>query len=464
MQKVGRGHTVICMPFFLCLEINHVGCSRARSLNELGLMQSSTIVPCTLLNKNDSYIIDVTDTYQKGEFTLKKYKAIFMMLAIALILTACGGKESKEDVINTIEENIDEVEKYYTEMKLDVKVSNDSDEVIDENKGVLKVSMNENTLESSGEMLENSEVLKYYSTGDATYAQVNDDGWEDMTAQEDDFKHTETNYKSVAQIVMDLKDEDAVEMEEKDGKFIFSFKGKSEEVYQALEEPYSLALAGADINKIKHNLTITVDSETYFIEQLKTEMSVALEGEKIDIKIDHTYGKINEIDDIEIPQEVIDEAEEVTNSIFDKDEDKDENEDKNKEENATGSDEEETRVFEMDQAGIVTTMTYYYKGDEVTKQATKNIIDYEGIGLSSKEEAQELFDPEIAKMQGIDGVSQEMEYSDTEAIESLVIDYEILDFDQAKDMPGLELSGNYENGISMEASAQMLLEQGFEER
>lgn len=130
---------------------------------------------------------------------------------------------------------------------------------------------------------------------------------------------------------------------------------------------------------------------------------------------------------------------------------------------ACGSDEDK-RVFELDQDGIEITLTYYHVDDEVTKQRTKNVIDYEATGISSKEQAKELFDPEIAKMKGIKGVSHKMTYSNSEAIEELEIDYEKIDMDEAKELPGMELSGDLENGISMEASADMLLNQGFAEK
>lgn len=130
---------------------------------------------------------------------------------------------------------------------------------------------------------------------------------------------------------------------------------------------------------------------------------------------------------------------------------------------ACGSD-EDTRVFELEQDGVEMTMTYYYVDDEVTKQRTENVIDYAAIGISSKEQAKELFDPEIEKMKGIKGINHKMTYSNSEAVEQLEIDYEKVDMDEAQNLPGMELSGDLENGISMEASADMLLDQGFTEK
>lgn len=131
---------------------------------------------------------------------------------------------------------------------------------------------------------------------------------------------------------------------------------------------------------------------------------------------------------------------------------------------ACGSKDLEERVFEAEQMGIKSTITYYHEEDKVVKQTAENVVPYEAIGASSKEDAQALFDPESEKFQGIDGVKHKMSYSDTEATETLEVDYEKLDFDKAKDLPGMTFDGDAkENGVSMEKSADMLLKQGFEE-
>lgn len=239
---------------------------------------------------------------------MKKYAHVLIMIAIALLLTACGVKESKEDVISKVEEKIDEVEKYYLELILDATVTDSNNVAIDESESVLKVNMNENTLESSGERIQDDQVLDYYSTEDATYAQINDGAWEDMTAQEEDFRNTGSFYPNIAQVIIDLKDDEDVEMSEKDGKYIFTFKGKSREVFKALEDPYSLSVSGVEIKDVEHDLNIIVDSETYYIDQVKNDMFAEKDGSKLSIKIKQTYEKINSIDDIKIPQEVIDEV------------------------------------------------------------------------------------------------------------------------------------------------------------
>ncbi len=130
---------------------------------------------------------------------------------------------------------------------------------------------------------------------------------------------------------------------------------------------------------------------------------------------------------------------------------------------ACGSKEVEKRVFELEEMGIVTTMTYTYQGDEVLKQKAENIFPYASLGVSSQEEAEEILDPQVEELQGIDGVTEEIEYKEDEALEVLEIDYENLDPEKIEKIPGLNISGNIKNGISMEKSAEALLSQGYEE-
>src|SRR5699024_5461144 len=161
----------------------------------------------------------------KGENHMRKYGLFSVMIFITLILAACGGKESKEDVIDSVKEHMDEVEEYHTEFELDITVHVDGN-LYDESVSSLNITMNEKTLENSGVSTQDDQKLEYYSTEEATYAQVNDTGWEDVSAQGDDYKGIESDYESVAQILIDLKDVEDLEMEKEDDTFVFTFTGK----------------------------------------------------------------------------------------------------------------------------------------------------------------------------------------------------------------------------------------------
>lgn len=124
---------------------------------------------------------------------------------------------------------------------------------------------------------------------------------------------------------------------------------------------------------------------------------------------------------------------------------------------------EETRTFESENPGVTTTITYTYKGDKVTKQTAENVISYEEVGLGSKEEAQEAFDPLVEQFQDIDGVTHKMDYTDSTATEQLTIDFSEADYEDIKSLPGMDLEGDTNKGVSMEKSAEILNNQGFTE-
>ena len=125
---------------------------------------------------------------------------------------------------------------------------------------------------------------------------------------------------------------------------------------------------------------------------------------------------------------------------------------------------ESTRTFVLDKDGIKTTMVYTFKGDKVTKQSTENIINYELVGIPSKEEAKLFFDPLIEEFNKYDGITHKMDYYDKEANENLTLDYEIVDFQEIKNLPGMTFDDDVgKAGISMKKSAALLESQGFTE-
>jgi len=449
---------------------------------------------------------------RKGESHMRKYGlfSVMIFITLTLILVACGGKESKEDVIDSVKEHMDEVEEYHTEFDLDITVHVDGN-LYSESGSSLNITMNEKTLENSGVSTQDDQELEYYSTEEATYAQVNDTGWEDVTAQEDDYKSIESNYKSVAQVLIDLKDVEDLEMEKEDDAFVFTFTGNSEDVFKAFEKPYDLQVQGVELEDFEHDFTIVVDSETYFIEEIQSDMSVEVDNEKLAIAIAHTYDKINDIEDIEIPEEVLAAVEGTNGGIEGEGNQGGNNEGNlggnnggnqggnnegnlggnnggnlggnnegnlggNNEGNQGGNNEGnlgnntptdgslEQRVFVAQEMGMEMMLTYYYTGDKVIKQISETIISYEAVGVTSKEQAKEMLEPQVEQMQGVDGLISRMEFYDDQLVEYMEVNYETLDFDKARNLPGIMFDDAAETtGVSMEKSAQMLRGQGYTE-
>nr|WP_300006379.1 DUF1307 domain-containing protein [Tissierella sp.] len=124
----------------------------------------------------------------------------------------------------------------------------------------------------------------------------------------------------------------------------------------------------------------------------------------------------------------------------------------------------DTRTFELEKDGVKTTMVYTYEGDKVIKQSTENIIQYDLIGITTKEEAKAIFDPLVQEFQNLDGLTHSLDYSDERAVENLLVDYEKADFAKLRNLPGMSFDGDAETkGISMKKSAELLKSQGFKE-
>src|SRR5699024_10815611 len=119
-------------------------------------------------------------------------------------------------------------------------------------------------------------------------------------------------YPEVVQIVLDIGNEDEIVMEGKDNKYIFTFSGENESIFEAFEDPYSLTLK----RDITQNIKVIVDSETYFVEHMENALKLedimpgGIEEGELDVFIQQTYENFNEKEDITIPQEVMDEANE----------------------------------------------------------------------------------------------------------------------------------------------------------
>lgn len=128
----------------------------------------------------------------------------------------------------------------------------------------------------------------------------------------------------------------------------------------------------------------------------------------------------------------------------------------------TSVDKSDTVVaYERNESGAVIRLTYYAKGDKVYKQTARNVIPYEALGVNSKEEAKELLEEIMDSTREIKGYEDVFEYQDDAVIETVSIDYNVVNLDEVKDLIGAYFEGDVENGISLSKSAKWLEEAGF---
>ncbi|CAD2070633.1 hypothetical protein GCM10007275_17140 [Jeotgalicoccus coquinae] len=123
---------------------------------------------------------------------------------------------------------------------------------------------------------------------------------------------------------------------------------------------------------------------------------------------------------------------------------------------------EETRTFELSEQGVDSTLVYTHKGDEVVSQSTENVLNYEELGID-KAQAEELFGSLAEQYEGLSGVEHSFDFGDEEATESISIIYDEIDAEELQNVEGINFEGDPSEGISMEKSAEMLLDQGYTE-
>ena len=123
---------------------------------------------------------------------------------------------------------------------------------------------------------------------------------------------------------------------------------------------------------------------------------------------------------------------------------------------------EQVVTYKGNVSGMETTLTYWAKGDRVYKQTSKSVIPYSILGVDSAEAAKELVGPALEKAQGLEGYTDEVEYTDDAIIETVSVDFEVVDIDKLSELNvWLMKEGDVSAGISLSKSAEYLEQNGF---
>lgn len=126
---------------------------------------------------------------------------------------------------------------------------------------------------------------------------------------------------------------------------------------------------------------------------------------------------------------------------------------------------EQVVTYEKVEDGITISLTYYAKGDLVYRQTAKNTVPYSALGVGTKEEARAILDPAMEEVLedalNIDGYEDTIEYYDDKAIETVSIDFNVIDKNKLQDITGAYFEGDAENGWSLTQSIEWLEESGF---
>lgn len=134
---------------------------------------------------------------------------------------------------------------------------------------------------------------------------------------------------------------------------------------------------------------------------------------------------------------------------------------------------EEQAVFEISLPGSITTMIIYHKGDQVTRQVTKNIFDFtslpgiteetkEIIAKAQKETVEATYKIAKEQFKDMEGFLVKLETEGEKLIQSFDMDYTKIDVAKLKEIdPKFKLN---EYSTSFEAMKKVLLEAGFQQK
>lgn len=122
------------------------------------------------------------------------------------------------------------------------------------------------------------------------------------------------------------------------------------------------------------------------------------------------------------------------------------------------------KVYEIEEEGIQTTMTFKHKDDEITEQTTESVVPYDMMGVSSKEEAEAIFGLMGDEMDNLPGISLDIKYKKNEMIQKVVVDYKKANFGEMFDFASMFTDEEISDTNSMEEMDQMLKDQGYKEK
>lgn len=121
---------------------------------------------------------------------------------------------------------------------------------------------------------------------------------------------------------------------------------------------------------------------------------------------------------------------------------------------------EEVKTFvNNSRKGISSELTYYYVGDNVTKQTLKNKLVLSELP-GDKDDIKKQISKLSEQYTGIDGIKYDLKIGDTEIIETATIDFFNLDIDKAKKIAGAIL-GSDPKKISMKKTEEAIKAQGY---
>lgn len=241
---------------------------------------------------------------RKGGENVKKICAL-LAVSLFFFLVACSQEASEEEVIENVLNSHRDVNQYAANFNID---TSDVAKTISHN---IEVNLTEDpaalhqilTIEADGE----ESSVNTYRVNDEIYTQEEDNPWGKREAEEDEPLFT-PSYRDVVSVLENVID--YAEFDSEGGTYTFSYEGFEREIYEAFEGPFNILLGGSDIadEDMSLGFTFEVNKSDYYIENLEYNLSVENETGTVNINIQVNYDDINDINEIEVPDEAIEET------------------------------------------------------------------------------------------------------------------------------------------------------------
>jgi hypothetical protein len=212
------------------------------------------------------------------------------------------------DVIEQTLAKTDAVERYELEISMlfGVDAFGQTDESTASIAGRLDESTGNGYLETREEQLGQQTETAVYFVDNESYANIDNQGWREETMMAEDWS---TSYGNVAAV---LRGMGAAEVEETNEHFEVTYTGNDLAVFNAFKDPFSLSVDGFDVeNDVEFGVAILIHKDEFIIDDLSFTIAAENESGNAEAKITVDYENINAIDDIEIPEEVREEASEA---------------------------------------------------------------------------------------------------------------------------------------------------------
>src|SRR5690625_3225274 len=123
-----------------------------------------------------------------------------------------------------------------------------------------------------------------------------------------------------------------------------------------------------------------------------------------------------------------------------------------------------TKVYELKEDGMVSTVTIKHKDDEITEQISEDVMSYEMLGVSSKEEAEMFFGLMEQGVDSCQGIDFDVKYKKNELIKTVKIDYKKANLEGMCGLSSMLTGEDFGDITSVKEMVQMLKEQGYKEK